>query len=56
MGERIEGVLRGAGVGSFDALVECTNVRPHPDDERLWIIGGRSPSATRTRGRGTSGR
>jgi hypothetical protein len=39
--ERIEGVLRGAGAGSFEVLIECTNVRPHPEDERLWIVGGR---------------
>jgi hypothetical protein len=40
-GTRIDGSLRSAGEGEFRAYVECTNVRAHPDDEQLWIVGGR---------------
>lgn len=41
VGEHIEGVLRSVGLGSFEVRVEFTNVRPYPDGERLWIVGGR---------------
>jgi hypothetical protein len=41
VGEGIVGILRAANMGSFEVRVECTNVRPHPDDARLWIVGGR---------------
>jgi hypothetical protein len=41
VGEHIEGVLRAAGAGTYEVRVEFTNVRPHPDSERLWIVGGR---------------
>lgn len=41
VGEAVVGVLRAASLGFFEVRVECTNVRPHPDDARLWIVGGR---------------
>ncbi len=41
VGEHIQGVLRAVGAASFEVRVECTNVRPYPDGERLWIVGGR---------------
>jgi hypothetical protein len=40
-GTRIPGVLRSPGLGGFRGRMECTNVRAHPDDEHLWIVGGR---------------
>ncbi len=40
-GIHIRGVLRSPGIGKFEGHVECTNVRAHPDDEHLWIVGGR---------------
>jgi hypothetical protein len=51
-GVHIEGVLQAAGGGGFEVRVECTNVRPYPDSERLWIVGGRlviEDDATRQR-------
>jgi hypothetical protein len=39
VGETVSGVLRGDTIGFFEVRVECTNVRPHPDDDRLWIVG-----------------
>lgn len=41
IGERVVGTLRAETVGDFEVRMECTNVRPHPDDDRLWIVGGR---------------
>ena len=41
VGEHIVGMLRADSMGFFEVRVECTNVRPHPDDDRLWIVGGR---------------
>ena len=41
VGEAVVGMLRAANLGFFEVRVECTNVRPHPDDARLWIVGGR---------------
>jgi len=41
VGECIEGVLSAETLGFFRVRMECTNVRPHPDDGRLWIVGGR---------------
>lgn len=41
VGGRIEGRLQAVGLGSWDVVVECTNVRAHPDDGRQWIVGGR---------------
>ena len=41
VGEYISGMLRADSMGFFEVRVECTNVRPHPDDDRLWIVGGR---------------
>jgi len=40
VGDRIEGRLKAIGLGSWDVVVECTNVRAHPDDGRQWIVGG----------------
>jgi hypothetical protein len=54
VGELIVGMLRADSMGFFEVRVECTNVRPHPDDDRLWIVGGRleivDPSAQRQYG------
>jgi len=41
VGDTIEGVLSGQSFGQREVRVECTNVRPHPDDSGLWIVGGR---------------
>ncbi len=41
VGETVSGMLRAETIGNFDVRVECTNVRPHPDDDRLWIVGCR---------------
>jgi len=41
VGDRIEGRLEAVGLGSWEVVVECTNVRAHPDDGRQWIVGGR---------------
>jgi hypothetical protein len=41
IGDRIEGRLQAIGLGSWDVVIECTNVRAHPDDGRHWIVGGR---------------
>ncbi len=47
VGECIVGVLRAETIGDFEVRVECTNVRTHPDDDRLWIVGGRLVMADR---------
>lgn len=41
VGESFSGVLRADSIGAFEVQVECTNVRPHPEDDRLWIVGCR---------------
>ena len=39
VGETVSGVLQAETIGFFEVRFECTNVRPHPDDDRLWIVG-----------------
>lgn len=45
-GATLRGTLIQAGGGRWKATLCCTNVRPHPDDERHWVVGTRMTLAS----------
>lgn len=40
-GVEVSGQLRRGPGETWSVVLECTNVRPHPTEAHLWIVGGR---------------